>query len=477
MGAPTCNDVTQNVRVKVDGLGNFAAACSSADGTFTVPGVSFSGDTVMTVYLDTNGGAKAVFVTRSVVADLAGIKLYQNRVIVSHEDIIPMTIAGMNAYDGGDDADIPFIATVGAPSTLTVNPETEFWIWTGKTFIPGGNITLNSGGSGNNWDGSFHVDNNAVFTAQGAESHSVGGKWTLDAGATFIAASSTFTFTATTSGKAITSANGPVTFWNVAINGVGGDMSVNVDTTIGGTLSVLEGTLSGASNVTVNGTNLTGGNGAIAMTGGTFKLPNGGTFGSAVDWSFYDLSFGTGTVATTTKTASSTISIAGVLTILTNHVLDAGTSTTWKLTGAGTPFIKTGTLIASTSVFRYETTAATNVTAADYAQLEFTSSGAGTPTYTFLSGTFTTSRDLVVGDSSHAITVNVTTNDPTLSVSRNVIITSGATLDNQCGKLRVRKSYREQYCRRMDHRYKCDDRKRIFYYRSKQFHAGTRDDA
>lgn len=49
-----------------------------------------------------------------------------------------MTIANMNAYDGGDDSDIPFVATLGAPNTLSVSPNTQFWVWTGKTFTPGG---------------------------------------------------------------------------------------------------------------------------------------------------------------------------------------------------------------------------------------------------------------------------------------------------------------------------------------------------
>jgi len=425
MGAPTCNDVTQNVRVKVDGLGNFAAACSSANGTFTVPGVTFTGDTVMTVYLDTNGGRRAVYVTKSAAADLSGIKLYQDRVIVSHEDVTPMNILGMNAYDGGNDTDIPFVATLGAPNTLTVSPETEFWIWTGKTFVPDGNITLNSGGSGNNWDGSFHIDNNAVFTAQGAESHSVGGKWTADSGTTFTAASSTFTFTATTSGKAIT-AIAPITFWNTTFNGAGGNWSVNQTMNVGNNFVVTAGTVSGASPITVSGANASG-NGSVALTGGTFTLLNGGTFGGTSDWSFGNLTLGTGGVGTTTKTASSTVNVSGILTVASNHTLLAGTPSTWNLTGGGTPFVQSGTFDAQTSTFRYSGVTATNITPAPYYRLYLAPSAAGGPTYTLLSGTFTVNNDFMLGDGVNTATVTAATNDPVLNMLGDVFIRATTT--------------------------------------------------
>ncbi len=425
MGAPTCNDVTPNVRVKVDGLGNFTAVCSSVDGTFTVPGVTFTGDTVMTVYLDTGGAAKAVWVTRSAAASLSGVKLYQNRVIVSHEDVTPLTIANMNAYDGGDDADIPFVATLGSPNTLTVNPEMEFWVWTGKTFIPGGNITLNSGGSGNNWDGAFHIDNSSTFTAQGTESHSVGGKWTADAGATFTAASSTFIFTATTSGKAIT-AIVPITFWNTTFNGTGGNWSVNQTVNVGNNFVVTAGTVSGASSINVTGTSASG-NGVVAMTGGTFSLFYGGTFGGTSDWSFNNLTFGTGTVATTTKTASSTVTVSSVLTVASAHVFLAGSPSTWNLTGGGTPFVQSGTFDAQTSIFRYSSNAATNITPATYHRLYLAPSASGGPTYTFSSGTFTVNNNLSIGDGVNTATVTATTNDPILNVLGDMFIRATTT--------------------------------------------------
>lgn len=425
MGAPTCDDVTPVVRVMVDGGGNFIAPCSSANGSFTVSGVTFQGDTVMTTYLDNVSGRRAVTVTRSAAGDVSDMHLYQDRVIVRHEDVTAMTIAKMGVFHKPYDADIPFTVSTSGTHTLTVDPEIEFWIWTGKTFVPGGNITLNSGGSGNNWDGTFHVDNNATFTASGNEAHSVGGRFVVDAGGTFTAASSTFTFTATTSGKVIT-ATAPLTFWGVVTNGTGGNWSVNTNITIGDTLTLLAGTLSGTSNITVNGVNVTGGAGTIAMTGGTFTLASGGLFGGSADWSFNDLVF-SGTSATTTKTGSSSVTVAGTLTVSANHALLAGTSTTWILSGAPTPFVRTGIFDPQSAVVRYAATANATAASGDYYILEFSSTGMATPTYTLAAGTFSIADRLTIGNASNTLAVNANTNDPALIVGGDFFITSAAT--------------------------------------------------
>ena len=428
IGGPTCDGSTLNVRVKVAGLGNFATSCSATSSYYSIAGVTFSGDTVMTVYLDTNGGAQAAIVTRSASADLTGFNLYQHRVIVREEDVTPLSIADMHAYDKTGDTDIPFTAsTSSVPYTLTVDPNTEFWIWNGKTFVPNGNVTLNSGGGGATYDGTFHIDNNATFTAQGTETHSVGGRFAADSGAIFTAASSTFNFTATTSGKLIVGI-APLTFWRMNFNGVGGNWSVNQNITVGENFTVNAGTVSGASNVTVNGTSITGA-GAVAMTGGTFTLANGGTFGGNTDWAFNNLTFGNGTIATTTKTGSSTVTIAGVLTDSAGQVFLAGTSTTWLLTGGGTPLVFSGAFTVQNAVVRYAGSGATNVTPATYAQLDFGALGTSSPVYTLNAGTFTIGSTLNIGTTTGSlVTVNINTNNPTITASGDVNILASSTL-------------------------------------------------
>lgn len=428
MGAPVCDNVTPVVRVKVDGLGNYTSPCSSVNGNYAIVGVPFSGDTVMTIYLDTNGGPQAALVTRSAAGDLFSMNLYRDRVIVRHEDVFPMTIAKMAAYDSTDDADVPFTATTGSPDTLTLNPEKEFWIWSNMTFVPGGNITLLSGGSGATHDGTFHIDNDARFTAQGSEVHSVGGRFAADNGAIFTAASSTFNFTATTSGKLIVGI-APLTFWNMNFTGTGGVWSIDQALTVQGVMTPSAGTITGASSITAYGTSLAGA-GTFAMTGGTFTLANGGTFGGGSDWSFANLTFGNGTIATTTKTGSSTVSVSGVLSVATAQTFRAGTSTTWILSGGGTPFALSGAFVPEDALFRYAASGASaNVTPATYHALEFAATGASTPTYTILAGTLATEAGVTIGNATgSAITLNANTNDPSIVVSGDVLIRNGATL-------------------------------------------------
>jgi hypothetical protein len=442
MGAPTCDGVTNTVRVKVSGQGNYAAPCANGSGVYTVSGVTFTGDNVMTVYLDTNGGAQAVAVTKSASADLTGIDLYQHRVILRHEDTFPMSIADMKAYDKTGDTDIPFIAaTSSVPYTLTTDPDTQLWVWNSKTFIPGGNITLNSGGSGQTYDGSLILSANSVFTAQGTETHSIGGGFSANAGAVFTAANSTFNFTATTTGKSIIGV-APLTFWRMSFSGSGGGWVVNQALTVGENFLPNAGTVSGTSNVTVSGTTVSGA-GSIAMTGGTFTLSNGGTFGGNSDWSFNNLTFGNGTLATTTKTGSSTVTVASVLTDAANQTFQAGTSTTWVLTGGGTPLVLSGTFSVQNATFRYAGTSATNVTPATYAQLDFGASGVSSPVYTLLSGTFNVGGAWNVGVvATNTVTVNANTNDPTLTLSGNVnVVASSTFVLSNTGSLTARRNW------------------------------------
>lgn len=423
MGAPVCDDVTPVVRVKVDGIGNYAAPCSSADGTFTVSGVMFQGDTVMTIFLDTNGGARAVTITKSAAGDLSDIRLYRHRVMLRHEDVSPITIADMGAYHAPSDSDIPFTVSTSGPNTLDVSEDTELWIWQGKTFIPGGDVSLIPAGTGNLWDAKFHIDNNATFTGASGETHTIGGNWQADSGATFTSGGSTFVFTATSS-KAITALS-PITFQGIRFNGSGGAWTLAQDMQVNGAFLIDDGTVLGTANVTVNGSAVTGA-GTIAMTGGTFQMASGGTFGGPTDWSFWNLTFA-GSAATTTKTGSSTVTVGRILSVFGSHHFAAGTSSAWVFTGSSTPFSVAGTFDAQRAVVRYAATGTTVVTPETYWRLWLAPAAAGSPTYTLGAGTFTVRDALVFGDGTNAVTVTAATNDPALSVFGDVHIRNGAT--------------------------------------------------
>jgi len=411
------------VKIAVQGGSTYSGNCSVVNGTYSIPNVAFTGDVALTVFLDTNGGTRAATVTKTPTGDLTGIDLYDNRVIVRHEDVSPITIADMASYDSSDDSDIPFMVTLSSPNTLIVEPETELHVWDGKTFVPGGNVTLRSGGSGNVYDGRLHIGNTSVFTAAGTESHSVGGGFQKDAGSTFTAANSTFTFTATTTGKTIIGVALP-TFYNLVFNGTGGGWGLSSSVAVSGNLTPTAGTISGTGSLVVTGANVAG-DAVFNMTGGTVTLSAGGNFGGANDWKFYGLTL-SGASATTTKIGTNNIEVRNNLNISANHGLDAGNDV-WTLTGGGSAFTKTGYFNSETSLFKYASTTATNITAAAYYQLELSPSSIGSPTYTILGGVLTVADTMTIGNGTNGVSVNATTNDPDITVAGNFLISAGAT--------------------------------------------------
>ena len=425
IGNPPCDGSTAVVTVVVNGGGTYSGPCSASDGSFSISGVSFSGDAVLTTYLNTNGGARAVTVSKTPTANIPNMHLYENTVIVRHEGVTPLTIANMAVYDSDNDSDIPFTAVDAGTDTLSTRADTELFVWNGKTFAPGGDVTLHAGGSGSPYDGRLTVATSSVFTAAGTESHTIGGGLSVESAGSITAANSTFTFNATSTGKTILSVV-PVSFYNVTFNGAGGGWSFisPATTTVQNTFLMSAGTLTGTSSVTIQSGDLTG-NGSIAMTGGTFTLETGGNIGGTSPWTFKHLSLGSGSSATTTNTSSATTTITGVLRVNSGQVLEAG-SQPWVLSGVGTPFVVNGTFTVQTAPF-YFTATSSAVTVADetYGLLVLAPSESGSPTYALQGGTLS-ADDLIIGGAS-PVTVTANTNDPSIAVSDDVLINSGST--------------------------------------------------
>jgi hypothetical protein len=424
-----CDGSTPVVRIRVNGGGDHTGSCSGGDGSFSIPNVTFVGDVVLTAYLDTGGSEQAVTVTQTPNGDITDLDLYENRLIVRHEDVAPLTIADLSVYDSDQDGDILYDADIGSPNMLALEAGTKLYVWGGKTFVPGGNISLPSAGSANVYDGSIHIGNNATFTAAGSESHSVGGSWTAGTGSTFTAANSTVTFTATTPGKSV-SANSA--FYDVIFSGAGGSWSIDAPLTVQNDLSADAGTVSGTQDITVeNGT--VEGDGAFDMTGGTLTAESSGDFGGGGDWAFYGLTFGDGaTTASTTKVGAGDITVREVLTISTNHALMAG-ATDWTLTGSSTVFTIQGTFDPDSSAFIYAGTDATTITAATYNDLLLAPSGAGTPTYTLAAGQVTVGDYLQVGGGTNALVAGADANDTLVTVGGDMEILANAEFSAASG--------------------------------------------
>lgn len=424
MGTSTCDGVTTNIRLVINsGSSTYNATCAVGTGAFTIPGVTYIGDPVLTLFLNTNGGAKGTVVTRTPTTNISGVKIYQNRVITRNENIAPLSIANMALYDEHNDSDINFLATTTGSTTLTVRGDTELLIYASTTFTPGGNVTLQSKGTGQSYDATFHVDNSATATAQGTETYTVGGRFQVDASGVFIPASSTVIMTATSTGKTISSP-GTINFNTLSFIGSGTwDLAANI--AVAGNINLNAGTLTGSGNIDVTYGSFLGA-GTVLLTGGTTTIAQTNTLGSTTPWSFYNLILGSGAVAGVTSRGDiATTTVLNKLTINTAHTLSAAGSR-WDIRGSSTPFVINGTFIPATSTIRYAGNGATTITSGTYYNLDLNASSSAV-TYTPSGIGVSVLGNLTVGGGA-TTTVNFDTSDPTLSVVGDVVVRPNGVL-------------------------------------------------
>lgn len=435
LSSPTCDDTTPVLRVVVNGGTSFTGPCDSSDGSYSIPNVQFTGDSTLAVYLD-GVSERAVTVTRTVTDSVSDLDLYVRTLIVRHESTEPLTIENLAHYDNADDADLFFTAATSS-AALSVLPGYELHVWNGATFAPGGDVTTQGGGSGDSRDGRLHLAPNATITAVGSEAYSIGGDFVTESGALFSAASSTLTFTATTS-QSIALAT-PLTLYNLDFNGAGGNWNLSgATTTVQNTASVNAGTLAGTSSLVVESGTMTG-SGAVAMTGGTVYLTGTGAFGGTTPWQLFNLTIGdASSVRTTTKAGTGTSTVLGVFTIRSNHTFNAGSSTL-VFAGSGTPFVASGNFVVQSAPVWYTATGTTNIADETYGALVLVPAS-GSPTYAFQGGVFSID-DLTIGGAT-PVTVSANTNDPSITITDDVIVTSGSTfIASNVGALEIAGSW------------------------------------
>ncbi|MEK7569365.1 MAG: DUF2341 domain-containing protein [Patescibacteria group bacterium] len=410
------------VALRVNGGGTYSAVANGS-GVYSIPNVTVSAGQVVSIFLDTNAGNQANLITRAASGgNVSGLNLYQNRVIVSHEDAGPITNANLDQFDNVGDSDMMFTVTT---NDAVYEDGAKVIIWTGKTYTPGGTVTTDPSASSSSVDGDLTIQTSAIL-AMGTNALSVGGDFVNSGTFSESGSPQVTTFTATATGHTID--NGTGNLDNVTFNGVGGGWSfADASNTIAGDITMTAGTLSGTNSITVNGGDVTG-DGTINLTGGTFLLDGAGNFGGATAWTFSSLTLGDGTGATaSTATGTGGITATGVLTIALNQTLNAG-SKTWTLSGSGTPLVTTGTFTAGMSTFQYTSTSATNVANTTFYNLSLIP--AGIVTYTLGTGTsqtITVDGVLTIGDGTNALTANANTYNPTLNI-KTTLIATGSTL-------------------------------------------------
>jgi hypothetical protein len=269
-----------------------------------------------------------------------------------------------------------------------------------------------------NIDGDLTISANATLTASdsGSATFTVAGNW-LNSGI-FTHSNGTVTFDSSTTGKTIN--NGSSSFYNVIFNNATGGWSFSATGTISNNLTMTAGTLSSGGtpyNITVNGGSVVCGVtcGTINLTGAIFNLNGTGNFGSDglnPNWTFYDLTFGSGSSGTTTSQGGGTVTVSHILTISTSQTLNAG-SKVWTLSGAGTPFSISGTFTPSTSTVVYSGSSTTNVTSTTYYNLNI---GGATTTATYTAaGNITVNSVLTIVSSSGTNTFNASSYTITLA--------------------------------------------------------------
>lgn len=386
-----CDGSTQVVRLKVQGAGSYTSSCNASTGDYAIPGINYNPGDALTVYLDTNGGKRAATVSVDPVTNIGNFDLYENRVIVRHEDTSPITIAKMALYDSDADTDIPFNATDAATDTLVVQPNTKLIVWAAKTFAPAGNITLQSGNS-SAWDGTLALQAGATFTAAASQAHSIGGSLTLASGATITPSTSAFTFTATTTGKTLDF--GPNGLYDVTFNGSGGNWSFSTSTAAVNNFTITAGSVTLPTATTTVAGSFTD-NGSFAHNNGTvvFTATASGKTVKAGGSNFYALRFegvgGSWSFTDTNATSSSNFTVATGTVALPSGIFAVGGS-----------FTNAGTFTAGTGTVRL-TAAATGKTitagGSNFYNLIFDGSGGS---WTFSDVRATTTRDFIITNGS-----------------------------------------------------------------------------
>jgi hypothetical protein len=352
-----CSADNLTIGVSVNGGTSSTGTCTAAGGTYTVTvaaNPSAVGEPIA-VWIDSAETPKATTVTRagSTSSNITGFDLYQNRLIVRHEDSGPITNANLATADNTN-AGIRYAVSSG---NLTIESGISALVWTADTFTPGGTVTTNTTG------GDFKIGSSATFSP-GSNAVSIGGSWNNSG--TFTAGTSTVTFTAVATGRTLSGTLDGTSgrFHNLTFNGVGGGWTLNATTLVNNDLTITNGTVSGgSSNLTVTRHMTLADTSGVSYTFGSTTVTVGGDFSDAGGRGSYGTSTvnlnGTGTMTTvvagafynltiaatgmTTQTGSGVIRVTNIFTVDGGTVNTTGGYIELRRTTSGTPMVVNGT--------------------------------------------------------------------------------------------------------------------------------------
>ena len=299
--------------------GSSVGTDTTSSGAYSINASVSAGD-VMIAYIDGHA-SDGTTVTVSDSNALAGLNIYQDRLIVRHDNAGSLTNAnlttGLGAY-----SDAEILCTTDGSDNLTVTAGKELFIWTGDTFAPGAIVNADD------------VDINGTFTAS-TFAINVSGSWDNDAAAVFTSTGTT-TFTSVDTGETITSngdAFGAVVFDSGDATG-GWTLQ---DAFTASSITVTDGTLiDNGQTVTVNGDMLIANTTGILTSTGTWIQGANGDIQNPFwhDNKFYILKIADGVTSNRIDDVTTQKVILGTGADIT----DAG-GTYFKLTGISNDFI------------------------------------------------------------------------------------------------------------------------------------------
>ncbi len=292
-----CSSDNLTIKVAVAGGSTASTSCTAAGGTYSVTvasNPSAAGDPIA-VWIDSTETPKATTVTRAAdtTSNITGFNLYQNRLIVRHEDAGPITNANLSTADNTD-AGIRYSV---ASSNLTVESGISLYVWGSKTFTPGGNVTTNVTG------GDVKINTSGVFSP-GSNSVTVGGSWTNSG--TFTMGTSTVTFSSTAAGKTLSGTLNGATgkFYNLVFDGVSGGWTFSAALETSNDFTVTNGAVTSSSvNLTV-GRDFT-----LANTSGVSYTPATSTLSVVRHFTDSGDKFVEGTTSVVTHTGTGTLTV------------------------------------------------------------------------------------------------------------------------------------------------------------------------